>query len=68
MRNQTTPKADALFAIYLEMGFDTFCEFDGISDEGRRLAFREWERRDALDRQDAREIRAERRSAFTLDR
>ena len=39
------PKTTTLFSIYLEMGYDTFCEFDGISSEGRELALREWNRR-----------------------
>jgi hypothetical protein len=29
-----------LFKIYLEMGFDSFCAFDG---DGRALALREWQ-------------------------
>jgi len=39
------PREETLFSIYLEMSYDDFCEFDGISGEGRALALREWRRR-----------------------
>lgn len=39
------PRESTLFAIYLEMGFDAFCEYGGLSGEGRTLALAEWKRR-----------------------
>ncbi len=39
------PNENTLFKLYLEMGYDTFCAFDGISGEGRKLAMAEWKRR-----------------------
>ena len=39
------PSDTTLFRIYLEMGYDTFCEYGGLSGEGRALALQEWKRR-----------------------
>ncbi len=42
---QKQPSEADLFAIYLEKEFDLFCEFGGITGEGRRRALAEWKRR-----------------------
>lgn len=39
------PTEEELFQIYLEMEYDTFAPFGGLTGEGRELARREWSRR-----------------------
>ena len=36
------PTDAELFQIYLKLGYDEFCEFGGLSNEGKKLALHYW--------------------------
>jgi hypothetical protein len=41
-KKQKKPTDAELYRIYLEAGYDHFCEYGGLSEEGKKRALEDW--------------------------